>query len=143
MKFSVVLLLSMLTASLFVACNVSRNTSASAETGDAQTPASEEADSTEYEVVIFDSDFETWFQLNSQPISFYDEEYLKNWNTQLVRQWNTFPASSGRVDCRPVSHIDYDPSIDYGKELHYKLFHYFKYMHQRCRIFNNRPGEWR
>lgn len=141
MKSSVVILI--LTASLFVACNVSRNTPAEAGDKNAKVTEAEEADSTEYELVIFDSEFETWFQMNSRPISFYDEEYLQNWNNQLVRQWNTFTTSSGRADCRPISHIDYDPSIDYGKELQYKLFYYFKYMQQRCRIFNSRPGEWR
>jgi hypothetical protein len=103
----------------------------------------EEADSTEYELVIFDSDFNTWMSMHSRPISFYSLEYLKSWNDRLVTEWNNFSPSRGRDDCRPNSYLDWDPDEDYGKELHYQLFHYFRYMHERCRIFMSTPTEWR
>jgi hypothetical protein len=127
---------------LFYACGVQRDTTIPAN-DDPVEIAEQESDSTEYEVVIFDPEFDRWFATNSRPISFYDESYLKSWNERLVQQWNSFSPSVGRIDCRPMSYLDYDSSIDYGKELNYKLFYYFRFMHERCRIFNSRPGEWR
>jgi len=102
----------------------------------------EEADSTEYELVIFDPEFNSWMSMNSRPIGFYSEEYLKTWNNRLVMEWNNYSPSLGRIDCRPNSYLDWDPNEDYGKELHYQLFHYFQFMQERCRIFMSTPGEW-
>jgi hypothetical protein len=100
------------------------------------------ADTLEYDLVIFDPDFDIWMSRNAKPINFYNEDYLVNWNTRLAQEWNT-ATMRGRVDCRPSSFLDYRPSLDYGKELNYRLFYYFRYMHERCRIFTSRPGDWR
>ncbi|MFW5687827.1 MAG: DUF6146 family protein [Bacteroidota bacterium] len=103
----------------------------------------QEEDTLEYELLIFDPGFEVWFDQTSKPITFYEQSYLESWNAQLVNQWNTFRGSTWQMRCMPVSHIDYRPAVDYGKELNYRLFYYFKYMHQKCRIFDTTPGEWR
>jgi hypothetical protein len=100
-------------------------------------------DTTEYELLIFDRNFDTWFMMNRRHISYYEKEYLETWNARLVHQWNNFTVGSGRTDCRPMTYIDYNPSIDYGKELNYQLFYYFWYMQRQCRLFHSRPGEWR
>ncbi|TVQ09536.1 MAG: hypothetical protein EA361_15350 [Bacteroidetes bacterium] len=113
------------------------------ETVEVSVNAVEESDTTVHELLIFDSDFDRWFARNSRPISFYDHQYLKRWNATLTREWNTISAPSTIRDCRPVSYLDYDSGIDYGKELDYKLFYYFRYMHQRCRLFSQTPGQWR
>lgn len=97
----------------------------------------------EYELLILDPGFDRWFARNSRPISFYEESYLENWNRQLAQQWNTKLGTSRRWDCAPQTYLDYDPGIDYGKELNYRLFFYFRYMQERCRIFDQTPGEWR
>ncbi len=101
------------------------------------------AEETEYELLILDPGFDSWFVMNSRPISFYEQSYLENWNRQLAQQWNTKLGTSRRWDCAPQTYLDYDPRIDYGKELNYKLFFYFRYMHERCRLFDQAPGEWR
>jgi hypothetical protein len=100
-----------------------------------------ESDTLEYELVIFDPDFELWSAQNARPITFYDEEYLAGWNARLVVQWNT-AISTARHDCRPNSYLNYDPSVDYGKEFNYRLFTYFRFMHERCGIFTGSPGDW-
>lgn len=105
--------------------------------------SSDDGDETEYELIIFDPGFDRWFARNSSPEGFYELNYLENWNRQLARQWNTKLGTSGRWDCAPQTYLDYDPRIDYGKELNYKLFFYFRYMHEKCRIFDQTPGEWR
>jgi hypothetical protein len=127
---------------LFYACGVQRESTVPANDNSVEI-AAPDSDTTEYEVVIFDPDFDIWFATNSRPISYYDEGYLKNWNERLVQQWNSFSSSRGRFDCRPMTYLDYDSSIDYGKELNYRLFYYFRFMQERCRIFHSRPGEWR
>jgi hypothetical protein len=99
-------------------------------------------DSVEYELVIFDSDFDSWYFQFAKPKGYYGQRHLESWNERLVHQWNTFSPGRGRHDCRPISYVDYSPTIDYGIELNHKLYHYFRYMHQRCRIFYSRPGDW-
>ncbi|MFW5778288.1 MAG: DUF6146 family protein, partial [Bacteroidota bacterium] len=86
-------------------------------------------DSTEYELIIMDPGFNTWFYANSMPKSFYEQSYLESWNERLVIQWNNALMSGGRFNCQPETYLDYDSQIDYGKELNYQLFYYFFYMH--------------
>lgn len=105
--------------------------------------SSDDGDETEYELIILDSGFDSWFARNSRPMNFYDLSYLENWNRQLAQQWNTKLGTSRRWDCAPQTYLDYDPRIDYGKELNYKLFFYFRYMHEKCRLFDQTPGGWR
>ncbi|MFW5663429.1 MAG: DUF6146 family protein [bacterium] len=100
-------------------------------------------DSLEYDLVIFDSEFNRWFTQQARPISFYDHQYLRRWNTTLAREWNSLGAASSVSDCRPVNYLDYDSDIEYDKKLDYKLFYYFRYMHLKCRIFSQTPGQWR
>ncbi len=103
----------------------------------------EKEDTIEYELTIFDPGFERWFTRTAKPMSFYNEDHLASWNRNLVQQWNSMLGSSWLRDCMPTSYIDYRPNIDYGKELNYRLFYYFRYVHERCRIFRQTPGEWR
>ena len=106
-------------------------------------PSPEESDTLEYELIIIDVDFDSWFLRNSSPIGFYNEHFLESWNRQLVSQWNNAIVTHPNRDCRPTTYLDYDVDIDYGKELNYKLFYYFKFMQERCRIFLNFPGPGR
>lgn len=103
----------------------------------------EENDTTEYELLIFDPHFDTWMLKNSEPVGFYKQSYLERWNSILVRQWNNQLGRTSRSDCRPETYIDYDTSVDYGIELNYKLFYFFRYMHEKCRIFNQKPSDWK
>lgn len=94
--------------------------------------ASAPSDTTEYELIIFDPGFESWFQTNRKPIWYYSQDYLETWNFQYVVAWNnkfrdrffqmTHPDNPFELD------IDYSPHVDYGLELNYRLYHYFKYI---------------
>jgi hypothetical protein len=99
-------------------------------------------DTLEYELLIFDARFETWFQRNRQPMDFYHEGYLENWNEQLARQWNALIPGTRRPQCIPETYLNYDPTADYGKELNYRLFYYFRYVHEQCRPFSHVPSRW-
>lgn len=101
-----------------------------------------ENDTTEYELIIFDPQFSYWYRSTSQPVSYYSQSYLERWNKILTDQWNNLIHSSRRWDCAPEVYLDYDPGIDYGMQFNHELFYFFKYMHQRCRLFRNTPGRW-
>jgi hypothetical protein len=105
-------------------------------------PIDESKDSVEYELIIFDPAFDSWFFKNRRPIDFFEKSYLESWNRQLVPQWNSAIATPRTRDCVPTTYLDYRPEIDYGKELNYKLFYYFMYTQQRCRIFSHFPRVW-
>jgi hypothetical protein len=104
--------------------------------------APEAGDSLEYELIIIDPGFETWFIRVRQPEEMYSQQYLESWNMQLVSQWNSLLGRRGRMDCMPETYLSYDPRIDYGKTLNYQLFYYFRYMQERCRIFSSFPQRW-
>ncbi|MBW6497961.1 MAG: hypothetical protein K0B09_06220 [Bacteroidales bacterium] len=99
-------------------------------------------DTVEYELLIIDPGFDMWFQRNMRPASYYSLSYLENWNRQLVNQWNMMIARPGRPGCMPSNYVHYDPNENYGLELNHKLFYYFKYVQQRCRIFDSFPRSW-
>lgn len=84
-------------------------------------------DSTQYQILFFDNNFETWFELNKRPESFYPESYYASQNRILSQQWNSAVISNNYQP--PFSYeIDYDPNADYGLDVNYKLYYYFKYL---------------
>ncbi len=99
-----------------------------------------ESEEKEYQLVIFDSRFHHWFNRTSRPPELYSLSYLEDWNKRLVNQWNQLYHSGRR--CRPEVYLKYDADIAYGKELNHQLFYYFRYMHERCRMFSVTPGKW-
>ncbi len=89
------------------------------------------ADSTEYELIVFDPGFDYWFNSRGLSKSQYSNDYLRSVNLQYVNEWNSrFNRGDKRID----SHIDYDPFIKYDLDFNYKLFMYFKYFEESYRI---------
>jgi hypothetical protein len=86
-----------------------------------------EGDTTEYELMIFDNAFQSWFLTNSKPVWYHEASYYRSQNIQYVANWNSRVRQSNH---RPPYEyeIDYDPKIDYGVELDWQLFWYFKYL---------------
>ena len=89
-------------------------------------------DSTEYELIIIDPGFQSWFTTNQKPIWYHSKDYLATWNYQYVLAWNAKVRDPlfmhNRADNPFIMEIDYRSNIDYGIELNYKLYHYFKYI---------------
>jgi hypothetical protein len=84
-------------------------------------------DEEEYELLIIDPDFDRWFQVNGRPIGFYSERYYEQKNQQYVASWNEKVGRYGGNS--PFQNIiNYNYSEDYGIELNYQLFWYFKYI---------------
>jgi len=96
----------------------------------------------EYEIIILDPGFDSWFMRNKKSPSFYEQSYLENWNQRLVQQWNSLIGARLPGGCAPTMYIDYRNDVDYGLELNHKLFYYFWYVHEQCKLFHSRPGMW-
>lgn len=82
-------------------------------------------DSTEYELIIFDTHFETWFTINSSEAMKRSNSYYKNQNYLYVIDWN---EKYRRGLPFFESYIDYRNDIEYGINFNYKLYMYFKYV---------------
>ncbi|MEM9679980.1 MAG: DUF6146 family protein [Bacteroidota bacterium] len=81
-----------------------------------------------YEITIIDPGFNAWLYSIARPEGYYSQEFMEQRNLLLVREWNLRVIQP--LDFDPnlyLLRIDYDPKIDYGYELNYKLYNYFIY----------------
>lgn len=84
-------------------------------------------DDEQWDLTVFDPDFNTFMASFAKPKSFYTLSYLKNKNTILTSQWNSL-YYSGRYRNIIESNIDYDPNVNYGFDFEYKLYQVFAYV---------------
>ncbi|MDY0780317.1 DUF6146 family protein [Tenacibaculum sp. IB213877] len=92
-------------------------------------------DSLEYEIIIIDPGFTYYLNAIAKPEGFYSQTYLENKNRFYVPVWNY--RASNPLQFNPNIYenvIDYSPNIDYGYEVNYKLFNYFKFAEQKYRM---------
>lgn len=86
-------------------------------------------DEEEYELVIVDNGFDRWFAMHRKPVNFYSPQYYASMNRQYAAAWNEKVVTQGHRPNSPFQQqINYDPGIDYGLEVNYKLYYYFKYI---------------
>jgi hypothetical protein len=89
-------------------------------------------DSVEYQLIILDPAFDTW--LEGKPSkNFYSNNYYIQKNRLYVYEWNlryTSENSNGLYD----NYIDYNPEVDYGIDINYRLYYYFKYFEETNHI---------
>lgn len=86
-------------------------------------------DSLEYEIIIIDPGFFYFLNAVAHPEGYYSQAYLENKNRFLVNDYNERVRQPYRYD--PTIYemeINYDPNIDYGYEVNYKLYNYFVYL---------------
>lgn len=87
-------------------------------------------DTAAYELVVFEPGFDFWFQSNKLPEWYHSEEYYRHFNTLSANEWNHRYISFGFR--KPYDfYIDYDPKEDYGPELEYKLYYFFRFMEDK------------
>ena len=87
-------------------------------------------DSVEYELIIIDPGFES-FLVTQKSKEFYSQSYYENWNQRYVTEWNYRHSQPLTYGDMYETYIDYSPHIDYGLELNYKLFYYFRYFEKK------------
>jgi hypothetical protein len=90
-------------------------------------------DSTQYELIIIDSQFETWYLINFSPTLDRSNGYYRAMNQFAVSRWNSY-FSSGRYFRIIENYLDYDYNIDYGIDVNRKLYWYFKFVQERFHI---------
>jgi hypothetical protein len=98
------------------------------------------SDSTEYEIIIIEPGFNFWLNSIARPEGYYSQNYLENRNQILVMNWNQRALQPLRYNGDLYQmQIDYDPNIDYGYEVNYKLYNYFIFFQRK---YNQRLGPW-
>lgn len=89
----------------------------------------------EYEIIIIDQGFTSFLRTQARPREYYSETYLKNKNRRYVAVWNTRARNPQRFNTNIYENIiDYNPTEDYGLEVNYKLFWYFKFAEQKYKM---------
>ena len=90
-------------------------------------------DSSEYELLVIDPQFETWFMTNYSSAKEHSNEYYQSWNNQYVTDWN-YHYMAGHNSRVFENYIDWDDSVNYGIELNRKLYYYFRYVETYLKV---------
>jgi hypothetical protein len=91
-----------------------------------------------YEIIIIEPGFNVWLRSVARPPGYYSQTFLENRNQIYVTAWNNRVFNN--VQFNPLLYqlqIDYDPQIDYGYDVNYKLYNYFIYFQRK---YNQRLG---
>ncbi|GGK48782.1 MULTISPECIES: DUF6146 family protein [Flavobacteriaceae] len=89
-------------------------------------------DELEYEIIIIDPGFETYLLTIAKPANFYSQSYYETKNKFYVTEWNN--RARNPLGYNPNIYenvIDYDFNIDYGLDVNYKLYNYFKFVESK------------
>lgn len=87
-------------------------------------------DSVSYELIVIDPGYETYLA-TQKPASFFSKEYYETWNYRYVTEWNIRHANPIAYGGLYETRIDYDPHVDYGLDLNYRLYYYFRYFEEK------------
>jgi len=86
-------------------------------------------DELEYEIIIIDPGFETYLLSIAKPANFYSQAYYETKNKLYVIEWNIRVNNPLGYNSNIYENkIDYDFNTDYGLDVNYKLFNYFKFV---------------
>lgn len=85
-------------------------------------------DKIEYEVIIIDGGFTSWFNSFAKPRSFYTQSYLEARNRFWVQEWNRRAMMPSQYNPNLYEMtINYETHIDYGHEVNYMIYNYLLY----------------
>ena len=94
----------------------------------------------EWEITVFDAEYENFVASRAQPKSMFTESSLKSRNTLLVTEWNNRFYSGVNPNFYEVA-IDYDPKENYGLDFEYRMYQFFAYCNWKYGIrFNGLRG---
>ena len=88
-----------------------------------------------YEILIIEPGFYAWLNSIARPEGYYSQQFLENRNQLFVMAWNRRVIRP--TDLAPANRdlylwqIDYDPNVDYGYDVNYKLYNYFIYFQRK------------
>jgi len=92
--------------------------------------AQKASDSTEYELVVFDPGFDSWFATNRKPKWFHSHSFYKNWNIIYVNEWNYRATTQGYKEPYDYT-INYESNLNYGPDVDFELYWWFKFMEDK------------
>ncbi|OQD42930.1 hypothetical protein BUL40_07495 [Croceivirga radicis] len=93
---------------------------------------------TEYEIIIIEPGFYAWLNSIARPEGYYSQDFLENRNQIYVMNWNQRVLNPTAFNPNLYElQINYDPNIDYGYEVNYKLYNYFIFFQRK---YNQRLG---
>jgi hypothetical protein len=96
-------------------------------------------DTLEYEIIIIDAGFDTYLASIAKPANFYSQSYYETKNKFYVSEWNIRHNQPMRYNPNIYENrINYDFNTDYGLDVNYKLYNYFKFVEYKYkeRFFN-------
>lgn len=108
-----------------IACSVSQDKKSFDNKSDTIRISNEEI---EYEVLIIDIGFQSWFNSYAKPRNYYSQSYLESRNRIWILEWN-------RRAMLPLQYnpnlyemtINYDSTTNYGYEVNYMIYNYLVY----------------
>lgn len=87
-----------------------------------------------YETIVIAPGFES-FLATQQPKGFYSESSLKTTNALMVSEWNIRQKQPLVYDPKIYEEqIDYDPKTDYGLDVEYILYMFFRFMEKEHKM---------
>ncbi len=94
----------------------------------------------EYELLVLDPGFESWFLTTWSPANDRSVEYYAMWNQRYVLEWN-YKATQVHTSKLFDSTILYDPTTNYGMDVERKLYYYFRWVDTKLGIpiLSSRP----
>jgi len=118
---------------LIVACGTPKKTVAVTD-DQKEEPVRIANDSLEYEIIIIDIGF-TNYLATAKPMSYYTQSTLESRNRIYVTEWNIRARNLTRYNPNIYENvIDYQPNIDYGMEVNYKLYQYFQFAQKKYKM---------
>ncbi|MFT4575258.1 MAG: tRNA A22 N-methylase [Polaribacter sp.] len=88
-----------------------------------------------YEIVIIDAGFTSYLFSVAKPMTYYSQTYLQSKNRVYVAKWNSRAQNSQRYNSNIYENvIEYQANVDYGLEVNYKLYWYFKFAEQKYKM---------
>ena len=123
---------------LFISFSCSSQTKPKSDQEKSEIKAAKNDDG-EWDINVFDTQYDYFLTAIAQPINQYSESYLKSRNMTLVSEWNSY-FSSGKYRNVIESSISYDPKENYGLKFEYKLYQVFAYVNWKYGLRMNGLG---
>lgn len=80
----------------------------------------------EYDVIIIDAGFSSWFNSYAKPKNYYSQSYLEARNRFWVAEWNSRARNPQLMHLYELP-IDYQSNINYGYHVNYMIYYYLVY----------------
>ena len=117
-----------------ISCGTTNTKNASDSKKDIEEAVVISNDSLEYEIIIYDIGFSTYLNTIAKPMGYHSQNYLEAKNNFYVIEWNIRANNPIRYGDIYENQIEYSTNIDYGLEVNYKLYNYFKFFERKYKV---------